>query len=222
MDIHGPNEWRKSLALTVAEVYRSTFPDGDRRLEDLQESREHPYTALLRERQFAIVPSIRVMCDPAHVAARDWRACAPVEGDSQARAKLQGRVVVLGFSDDRGDIWPTTVGNLPGYALHANYIESLLDARSYRALGLAARLGLSFAWFALVELPFWWQGVTTGRALLFSALISIIVLLLMNYVALVSFGVYVGLFAPSLLLVAARVVDRIAEALLARRHAGAR
>jgi CHASE2 domain-containing sensor protein len=158
------------------------------------------------------------MCDEAHVAARDWSACSVLEGDQHERAKLHGRIVVLGFSDNRDDLWPTTAGKLPGYALHANYIESLLDARTYRALGLLPRAILSFGWFVLTELPFWLHGVSTLRALLLSALFSIIVLLLMNYVALVSFGVYVGLFAPSLLLVSARVVDRVAEQVLARRY----
>ncbi|MGA3023555.1 MAG: CHASE2 domain-containing protein [Bryobacteraceae bacterium] len=215
----GRTEWRRSLALAVAEMYRSTFPGGERRLRDLERSSYHPYTALLKEQDFAVVPSIRIMCDEAHTAAHDWRACSAIEGDSRERVKLRGRIVVLGVSDY--DLWQTPVGKLPGYALHANYIESLLDARTYRALGLLSRIVLSFGWFALVELPFWWQGVSTGRALLLSAFASIIVLLLMNYVALVSFGVYVGLFAPSLLLIGARVVDRIAELLLARRHHGA-
>src|ERR1039458_1951049 len=211
-------EWRESLPLAVAEMYRSTFPAGDRRLKDLEQSSYHPYTALLKEQQFAVVPAIRIMCDEAHAAAHDWSACSAMEGDRHERAKLHGRIVVLGFSDDRDDLWPTTSGKLPGYALHANYIESLLDARAYRALGLLARLVLSFGWFALVELLFWWYEGSTGRALLSAAFTSLILQRLMDYVALVNFGVYVGLFAPSLLLIGARVIDRTAERVRARRQ----
>ena len=61
-----------------------------------------------------------------------WRACEDQEIQPDIRAQIQGRVVVVGedFSDiDRHE---TVVGDIPGYILQANYVESLLDDRVIR------------------------------------------------------------------------------------------
>ena len=66
-------------------------------------------------------------------------------------------------------------------------------------------------WLLLIELPFWREDSSPLRALIQWAIIFSIVAILFNYVALVNFGIYAGLFAPSLVLVGARVVERVAE-----------
>lgn len=204
----------KSLALAVAETYRATFPDAGQRLKRMETSGFHPFAALLRETDFAVVPAIQVLCSGQHVRDRQWQNCAPGEGVAAQREKLRGRIVVIGFTDKRSDRWKTPVGTLDGYALHANYIEALLDSRTYRPVGLVWRIGISFVWFFVLELPFWLHGFSTVRALLLSGLVSALVLFLASYVALVNFGLYVGLFPPSLLLIAARVVHNFGEAAL--------
>ena len=91
-----------------------------------------PYISLLEVRQFK----------PWTVSARDavcgspsppgWRACQEGELNPRVLSLVHGRVVVIGEDIPELDHHDTVVGNVPGYMLQANYIESLLDDRLIR------------------------------------------------------------------------------------------
>jgi hypothetical protein len=151
------------------------------------------------------------MC-PVPPADHKWKNCPDPAGNRDGtNAKLHGRVVVVGFSDNSNDLWNTAVGRLAGYVLQANYIEALLDARTFQPLGFWLTCWLSLLWLMLVELPFWVLKNQIAKGLLFSFVSSIIILFLAKYVALVNFGLYISLFAPSVLLVAVSLLHVIAE-----------
>jgi len=202
----GPLVFHDSLSLAAAKLYRSTFPDRGKRLQELGASGYHPFASFLREGDFSVTPAIRLFCNADHGAAHDWRACGAGEGDAQERRKLYGRILVLGAGDDPNDLWETGVGRLPGFMLQANYLEALLDARAYRPLSLPYQLLVAALWFGLVELPFWWHGMSTVWALALSFLVSSMVMFLLYYVFLVNFAWYVGLAPPSVLAILGRIV----------------
>jgi len=68
--------------------------------------------------------------------------------------KIQGRVVLIGanwhqLGSNRGDLvdsYSTPVGKLPGVFIHANYVQAILDGRSFQL----------FEWNTLVE---WFFGL---------------------------------------------------------------
>ncbi len=60
-----------ALGFVAAEVYRSTFPNGLRRLQRLEAARYHPVAALLPQSDFAVVNAEEVMC-PSPPTKRDW------------------------------------------------------------------------------------------------------------------------------------------------------
>lgn len=200
-----------SLALVAAELYRSGFPNGDSRLKTLEGRLYHPIAQLLPESAFAVVPAIRLTCaTPAGTS--DWQHCAaPPQVDDSTMKQLHGRVVVIGFSDDPNDQWKTSVGQVPGYVLHANYIEALLDERAYRPLGFWGTCLLSVIWLFIVELPFGLLEWPFIKALSFAVLASVVVLFLAKYIALVNFGLYISPFPPSILLITVSIVHLVAR-----------
>jgi CHASE2 domain-containing sensor protein len=44
---------------------------------------------------------------------------------------LRGKIVLIAENSDREDQYNTVIGLVPGYLLHANYIEALLDDRYF-------------------------------------------------------------------------------------------
>jgi hypothetical protein len=205
-DENAPVRFEDSLPFAAAKMYRSTFPDGGARLRELEHGPYHPYSSLLAKKDFSIVPSIQVMCDQSHSMERKWRLCRADEGNQDERKKLHGRILMIGFEDDPRDLWPTAIGQLPGYALQANYLEALLDARVFQPLALRYQFALSFVWLTLVELPFWLHDFRTGKALFYSFLISCLVVFLLYYIALVNFNWYISVGPPSALAILARVL----------------
>jgi hypothetical protein len=199
-----------ALGFVAAQMYRSAFPEGLRRLQMLADARYHPVAAFLPQTDFATVNAIDVICrkPPQN---HDWLNCTdPEAAGTSVTPQLHGRVVVIGISDNTNDLWATPVGRMPGYAVHANYIEALLDARAYRPLGFWLTCLLSLVWLVLVEMPFWILKNQLQKGLLFSVAVSIIILFLAKYVALVNFGLYISLFAPSVLLLGVSLLHVVA------------
>lgn len=198
-----------SLSLVAAKMYRSTFPKGNERLDRLESEQYHPISQLLREEAFALVPAISLLCD-LDKDPKGWRGCStPPTND--ASNKLHGRIVVVGFSDRPDDQWETSAGRMPGYVLHANYIESLLDARAFRPLSFGMTCFVSLLWLLLVELPYWLLKLPIWKGIFFSVGISLVVVFLARYVALVNFGLFINLFTPSAFLVTVSVLHLLAK-----------
>ena len=97
------------------------------------------------------------------------------------------------------------------FTLHANYIESLLDARVFRPLSFGMTCLFSLFWLLLVELPYWVLKLPIWKSVLFSVGISLLIVFLARYVALVNFGLFINLFAPSAFLVTVSVLHLLAK-----------
>lgn len=65
-------------------------------------------------------------------------------------SSLRGKVVVIGVKDKYIDIHHSPIGEVPGYKLHANYIEAVLDQRYYEPCELASYI-LGFLIFVLIH-----------------------------------------------------------------------
>lgn len=198
-----------SLAFAAAKLYRSTIPNGEERFEQLESKQYHPVADLLPENSFALIPAISLLCS-SQPGDRDWRNC-PRPTDFASQRMLHGRIVVVGFGDHHDDQWNTRRGRMPGFVLHANYIEALLDARAFRPLTFWMTCLLSLLWLLLVEVPYWIPKLSILKAISFSVLISLLVVFLVQYVALVNLGLYINLFAPSVLLLAVSVLHVLSK-----------
>lgn len=181
-----------SLSFAAAKLYRRNFPDRGKRLEDLAGAGYHPFTSLLREADFSTVAVNRI-------------------SEKSEMDKLKGRIVIMGFSRDMNDFWSSYVGTLPGYVLHANYLEALLDARAYRPVSLFYQFLISAVWFGIVELPFWFHKFSSLGALMRSFALSLLIMFVLYYVLLVNFGWYVSVAPPSVLVIAGRVLYQALE-----------
>ncbi len=115
-----------SLAYEAATKYD---PDLRTALKNVIAKDEHPFTSFVREIQFGPISAAKVVCGRSLHASEDWKNCG-APGLSEL-STLRGKVVVIGEATE-GDKHASVVGDVPGYLLHANYIESLLDDRYFR------------------------------------------------------------------------------------------
>jgi CHASE2 domain-containing sensor protein len=88
-----------------------------------------PYVSFLAPHEFDKFKrnASEVLCGPPE----DWRACEDTQIRKDVKNLALGKVVVIGELDHR-DKHPTVLGELDGYMLQANYIESLIDNRLFR------------------------------------------------------------------------------------------
>jgi len=61
----------------------------------------------------------------------DLRLLYKCELRDDLRKMLRGKIVLVGERSDKEDLHDTVIGSVPGYLLHANYIEALLDDRYF-------------------------------------------------------------------------------------------
>jgi len=89
-----------------------------------------PYVSFLESGQFDSVTlqASDLVCGPPD----GWRACRENEIPRYVRALTRGKVVVIGEDYPGFDRHSTVVGDVAGYVLQANYIESILDDRLIR------------------------------------------------------------------------------------------
>lgn len=87
---------------------------------------QHPFTSFVAESEFDPIHGIQVVCGRTLKSSEEWQDCQT--GGSFDISSLRGKVVIIGELSDR-DNHESVIGNVPGYVLHANYLESLLDDR---------------------------------------------------------------------------------------------
>jgi hypothetical protein len=115
--------------------------------------KEAPYVSFVTRGQFAGYRSEAkdIVCpasgDPG------WRACEDkdVEQIEKLRSLAKDRVIVIGEDVAGVDRHDTVVGELPGYLLQANYIESLLDNRLIRPVWGPLNVLAGLAFFGAFE-----------------------------------------------------------------------
>jgi CHASE2 domain-containing sensor protein len=109
----------------------------------------YPYTSLLREDQFPIERAIDVICSSS--LDESWRtACARTQVFNVTPDMFRDKIVVIGIVGLGSDIHQTVLGRVPGVILQANYIESLLSNRVYKALPLWTDLLGGAIWLGAV------------------------------------------------------------------------
>jgi CHASE2 domain-containing sensor protein len=182
-----PVTLKDSLSFAAAKEYRSTFPDQGLRLRRLEFLDQHPFISFLNENDFPSTSPIKLICNADHVSSKNWKSCGPTEGDSQERDKLRGHVLVLGFDDNGTDLWSTDIGKLPGFVLHANYLEALLDERVYRSVPFVVESTVVIAVTLLIHTLLVFPGIPARSALLISGALWGLTLLILDYLLLVNF-----------------------------------
>jgi hypothetical protein len=184
-----------------------TSPDALELLDNLAHGSQ-PYTSFIAEDSFPKVDAMSVLCDAAHRSEK-WQACGEKEGERGELERLRGRIVVVGW--EQGDVHHTILGPMPGFVIHANYIESLLDEHYLKAISIWWQLAISAVWFLLMEIPFWRIETGTAKPLAIALVVWIFVSILVYYVAVVNWGYYTALFAPSLIALLLRSTHRWLE-----------
>jgi hypothetical protein len=199
-ELSGPKS-RETLSFAAAKLYRTPFPGGIDSLNALNNEGRHPLTSLLPWSKFNEVHAAELMCrDKATGTLTGCTGGPPVE----AKRKLSGKIVLLGWEDNRDDLYTTPAGKLPGVFVQANYIESLLDSRYLHVLPFWGQIVLSIMWFGCIELAFRISKHSVGKALARAIVVFILGAFLFYYIAVVNLGFYLALLPPSLLAVLLR------------------
>jgi hypothetical protein len=203
--VSGSHDAPPSLALAASLAASPMFMQNGR-LAGWTPDAPDPYVSFVRRGQF----------DDYDIAARDlvcsapgssgWRACEDAELSPKIRRVVDGRVVVIGEDIADIDRHDTVVGDLPGYILQANYIESLLDDRLMRPVpeGLNVLAGLVF--FAAFEYIAWRYHERRLRAFSLVALLFASAGLAI-YLSVTLLGYYLNPATIGLLAVALRLAD---------------
>ena len=110
-----------------------------------------PYVSLLELEQFRpwSIPARDAVCSSP--SPPGWRACLEGELNPAIQRLIHGRVVVIGEDMPGLDRHDTVVGDMPGYMLQANYLESLLDDRLIRPVPEAVDWISGFVVYAAFE-----------------------------------------------------------------------
>jgi CHASE2 domain-containing sensor protein len=169
---------------------------------------EPPYLSFLGRDQFDSVtlPANDVIC--ASSQSLGWRPCEQKELNPQVQRLIRGKVVVIGDDYPGRDRFETVVGDIPGYVLQANYIESLLDDRIFLPVSEVVNSIAGILIFICVEYMFWrFHGI---RAPWRVGLVFICVALVVYLV--VMFGGYY--FNPTTLSILAVLNSRIIDLVL--------
>ncbi len=184
---------KPSLALEAARTYRQTFPEGTRELDRLVSSGLHPFTHLLPMRKQIVVSAADLLCGTGF-ELEGKPVCNGAGAEEHAREQVRGKIAVVGWAKVTKDMWKTPVGAIPGVAMQANFIESLLDSRALKPISYWWQVAISLLWFGSIEITFlFWP----ERALITAPLIMLTVAFVIYYVAVVNLGLYLALLPPS-------------------------
>ena len=123
-------------------------------------SRETDYTRPIEVAYGSFMPFER------YVEASAVASAGKILTDLTERRKLAHRIVLIGanwssLGYGRGpgvDRHPSPVGDVPGVLLHANYVEAILDGRTYRPIPLEVAVGVEVVVVLAVAL-----GISTRR-----------------------------------------------------------
>ena len=131
---HAHPEIMPSLAYAAAIVYS---PLPGRRLIHPYQADEHTFTAFAPESEFDPIHAIDLLCGN-YRQGDDWRHCEPPKSVNGSRFNsLKGKIVLITQQNVQSDLWGSVDGEVPGYLLRANYIESLLSDRYTKPVGPA-------------------------------------------------------------------------------------
>ncbi len=135
-----------TLAVAAVEGFRPQAFQR-RRLGKLQAAKLHPFSVLLPEDKFLKYSAIDLLCGSQE---SDWSTCEEPKREAKYWENMRTRIVLIGQRDPSRDFHTAYIGEAPGYLLHANYIESILDDTYLSPIGQKAALAIRIAVFALL------------------------------------------------------------------------
>jgi CHASE2 domain-containing sensor protein len=180
--------WMETLSVTAARSYANggmweQINAMEAKCKLSENSCEYPLTTLLKEEQLSILSAVELVCS-GEQAVPNWKQCQS-QIDSRQRKELADKIVVIGmtglFAEDLHD---SSIGKIPGVILQANYIESILDSRTFRPLPAWFQALIGIVWFMLIAWPSWRWTSHPWLALLYSTLFAFVPALLFELVIL--------------------------------------
>ena len=200
--------------LGLAAVRAANQSGAVRGLSSFIEHENRPYVSFLfPERAFPAVPAIDLLCDKRPEYPKDYRGCAEPPQDDPKLAALYKKIVILADVSTREDMHGTTIGELPGAILHANYIEAMINKAYLRPLNPWIQLIVSLIWFGAIEWIF--VHYTATHRPLYALAVSLLVsggFILIFFFIFVQFGgLNFVLLPPSLVLIFIRTCYALGE-----------
>jgi CHASE2 domain-containing sensor protein len=209
-----------SLSLSAARAY-SADQDMEIGGEDM------PYATFMSEAvlQSRVIPAGNVLLNaPKQGTSLSKADCPPAylhskatPAQTQVFSLLNGKIAVIGAKighrykgdPNREDMFETPAGEMPGYKVHANYIEALLNERALPAVHeptmVALELGLTLL-LTVVLIS------SLGDAVKFVFMfLALIVLALVSYLSHIAFGQFAEVLIPAVLVACHFVVDMVLE-----------
>lgn len=202
-----PLEWRvypeQELKASAAPATAKTLSYETASLVEtgiLPPGNDHPFTGLLNEQAFTTLkkgsPQLNaeaLLCRSnvggAAARMRDWSACPGA--DPALFAALRGSVILIGEKYDPPNDWHDSVlGRVPGYVLHANYIDALLVDFYFTPLPVALEFGLILAGMLLIAVIF--EVAPSIRAALLWSVLGIAVLAVACSLLQLALRIYLG------------------------------
>jgi hypothetical protein len=199
------------LALAASRAVDLDLEKSNKRLAGFVESGTHPYTSFVRPEQWDgyWLTAGQVVCGRPIAAYADWQSCGATPINDAVRRRLHGRVVVIGEVSPYEDQHAAVIGNVPGYLLQANFIESILDDRLYSPMSEFVNYLAGFAFFALCEYVLE-EGSRRGLIRTVIALIALVVsAAAIVYFVILHLGYYLNPAAVSVMYIIVKVSSAI-------------
>jgi CHASE2 domain len=139
-----------SLALEVALIHSPAFIQTRPALRRLIAEDRLPFTSFITSVPMEIVPAGAFVFGPGSFPREEaWPSAARSDPSPEFVNRLRGRIVFIGENRPYFDQWPMEFGTIPGVALWANYVESLLDERYFEPVPWYWNLLAGFLIFVL-------------------------------------------------------------------------
>jgi CHASE2 domain-containing sensor protein len=140
-----------------------------------------------------------------------------LEDSPDCAAKLAHKIVLVGgvwhqFAYNRGppiDSYLTPVGEIDGVFIHANYVEALLDLRTYPALSDGTVTALEITLIILMVIFFALQVRPYKRTV--AVILTCAILLLANYFLLQNLGRFFDVFVPLMVIVGHAIWEQVRD-----------
>jgi hypothetical protein len=109
-----------------------------------------PYTTFLGEDDLPIVRAVDVIC--SNPKDYEWGQFCQSSGAKRLALNtlFAGKVVLIGGSGSGADIHDSVIGRVPGVVLQAEYVESMLKNRVYRAIPISCQIVMWILWLFLL------------------------------------------------------------------------
>jgi hypothetical protein len=180
------------LAYAAAILRDTKLPDV---LAKINKADEHPFTSFIPESDFEPVRAIDLLCGRTLSPDENWRTCkaADLRNDPRFSRLKAGQIFLIAENTDE-DHHKSVIGELPGYVLQANYLESLLDDRCFRRINPLVEIILTLAGVIVIVILF--EKITgTFMALAWGYVFVALIAGLCNMLGMY-FGFFIGFWIP--------------------------